>query len=50
MQIQMVTFSEPKDGNAPGEWQDGACGGVVGDGTATRAGPVRRARRRHRRL
>ena len=35
MQIQMVTFSEPKDGNAPGEWQDGACGGVLGDGTAT---------------
>src|SRR5216683_809738 len=34
MQIQMVTFSEPKEGNAPGEWQDGACGGVVGDGTA----------------
>jgi hypothetical protein len=33
MQIQMVTFSEPKAGNAPGEWQDGACGGVVG-GTA----------------
>ena len=35
MQIQMVTFSEPKQGNAPGEWQDGAGGGVVGDGTAT---------------
>jgi len=35
MQIQMVTFSEPKEGNAPGEWQDGAGGGVVGDGTAT---------------
>jgi hypothetical protein len=35
MQIQMVTFSEPKEGNAPGEWQDGASGGVVGDGTAT---------------
>ena len=34
MQIQMVTFSEPKQGNAPGEWQDGACGGVVGDGAA----------------
>jgi hypothetical protein len=34
MQIQMVTFSEPKEGNAPAEWQDGACGGVVGDGTA----------------
>jgi hypothetical protein len=40
MQIQMVTFSEPKEGNAPGEWQDGACGGVVADGTAT----ARRAR------
>src|SRR5580693_3332274 len=35
MQIQMVTFSEPKESNAPGEWQDGAGGGVVGDGTAT---------------
>ena len=35
MQIQIVTFSEPKEGNAPGEWQDGACGGVAGDGTAT---------------
>jgi hypothetical protein len=34
VQIQMVTFSEPKDGNAPGEWQDGACGGVVGGGRA----------------
>ena len=34
MQIQMVTFSEPKQGNAPGEWQDGAAGGVVGDGAA----------------
>ena len=34
MQIQMVTFSEPKQGNAPGEWQDGAGGGVVGDGAA----------------
>jgi hypothetical protein len=27
MQIQMVTFSEPKAGNSPREWQDGACGG-----------------------
>ena len=35
MQIQTVTFSAPKDGNAPGEWQDGACGGVVADGTGT---------------
>jgi hypothetical protein len=34
LQIQTVTFSEPKGGNAPGEWQDGACGGVVGDGSA----------------
>ena len=34
MQIQMVTFSEAKEGNAPAEWQDGASGGVVGDGTA----------------
>jgi len=32
MQIQMVTFSAVKDGNAPGEWQDGACGGVAADG------------------
>ena len=36
MQIQMVTFSEPKEGNAPGEWQDGACGGVFGDGAGAR--------------
>jgi hypothetical protein len=35
MQIQMVAFSEAKEGNAPGEWQDGASGGVVSDGTAT---------------
>jgi hypothetical protein len=35
MQIQMVTFSEPKAGNAPGEWQDGAAGGVAGDGSGT---------------
>ena len=33
MQIQMVTFSAAKDGNAPGEWQDGACGGVAADGS-----------------
>jgi hypothetical protein len=38
MQIQMVTFSEPKEGNAPAEWQDAACGGVVTDGSGT---PVR---------
>ena len=31
MQIQMVTFSEAKEGNAPGEWQDAACGGVAAD-------------------
>jgi hypothetical protein len=36
MQIQMVTFSEAKEGNAPAEWQDGACGGVVGDGRRAR--------------
>jgi hypothetical protein len=36
MQIQMVTFSESKQGNAPGEWQDGACGGVAGDGRRAR--------------
>src|SRR5208282_991134 len=35
MQIQMVTFSEPKAGNAPEEWQDGAAGGVFGDGSGT---------------
>jgi hypothetical protein len=35
MQLQVVTFSEVKDGNAPDEWQDGASGGVVGDGTGT---------------
>jgi len=33
MQIQMVTFSAAKDGNAPCEWQDCACGGVIPDGT-----------------
>jgi hypothetical protein len=33
MQIQVVTFSEAKDGNAPDEWQDGASGGVAGDAT-----------------
>jgi hypothetical protein len=31
MEIQVVAFSEPKDGLAPRDWQDGACGGVVGD-------------------
>jgi hypothetical protein len=36
MQIQMVTFSAAKDGNAPGEWQDGACGGVAADGSWAR--------------
>jgi hypothetical protein len=40
MYIQMVTFSAVKDGNAPGEWQDGAGGGVIADGT----GVPRRAR------
>ena len=35
MQIQVVTFSEVKDGNAADEWQDGASGGVAGDGTGT---------------
>src|SRR5580698_2317717 len=35
MQLQVVTFSEVKDGNAPDEWQDGASGGVAGDGTGT---------------
>jgi hypothetical protein len=30
LQIQTVTFSESKAGNAPAECQDGACGGVVG--------------------
>src|SRR6201985_1796133 len=32
----MVTFSAAKDGNAPGEWQDGACGGVAADGSWAR--------------
>jgi hypothetical protein len=36
VQIQMVTFSEPKAGNAPAEWQDGACGGVGPDGATAR--------------
>jgi len=36
MQIQMVTFSAAKDGDAPGEWQDGACGGVAADGSWAR--------------
>jgi len=31
MHIQMVVFSESKAGNAPSEWEDGACGGVMGD-------------------
>ncbi len=31
----MVTFSEPKAGNTPGEWQDGAGGGVAGDASGT---------------
>jgi hypothetical protein len=34
MDIQAVTFSEPKDGYAPGDWQDGAYGGVIGEGRA----------------
>jgi len=43
MQIQMVTFSAAKDGNAPGEWQDGACGGVAADGSWARFLPLRSA-------
>jgi hypothetical protein len=35
MQIQVVTFSESKGGNAPDEWQDGAGGGVFGDANST---------------
>jgi hypothetical protein len=35
MQIQMVTFSESKDGNTPEEWQDGAGGGVFGEANGT---------------
>ncbi|MDQ2815558.1 MAG: hypothetical protein M3Z75_27855 [Actinomycetota bacterium] len=35
MQIQVVTFSEAKAGNAPAEWQDGASGGVAANGTGT---------------
>jgi hypothetical protein len=30
----MVTFSEPKAGNTPGEWQDGAAGGPAGPDSA----------------
>jgi hypothetical protein len=30
----MVTFSEPKAGNAPGEWQDGAAGGPASPDSA----------------
>lgn len=36
MQIQMVTFSQAKEGNTPAEWQDGASGGVIGDGSRAR--------------
>lgn len=32
MQVQLVVFSAPKEGYAPSEWEDGACGGVFGDG------------------
>jgi len=32
----MVTFSEAKEGNAPAEWQDGACGGVAAGGRRAR--------------
>ena len=35
MQLQVVTFSAVKDGNAPDAWQDGAYGGVTGGGTGT---------------
>jgi hypothetical protein len=35
MEIQVVTFSEAKAGNAPGEWQDDARGGVALDATST---------------
>jgi hypothetical protein len=34
LQIQVVTFSEPKAGNAPGEWQDGAAGGPASPDSA----------------
>ena len=40
----MVTFSTAKDGNAPGEWQDGASGGVVPTGGGAGAGAPSRAR------
>lgn len=29
MCIQLVIFSAPKDGYEPGEWEDGACGGIL---------------------
>lgn len=32
MQVQLVIFSEPKDGYAPGDWEDGGGGGAFGRG------------------
>ena len=30
MQVQRVTFSAPKEGYRPGEWEDGAADGPLG--------------------
>jgi hypothetical protein len=35
VQVQLVVFSAPKEGYAPYEWEDGACGGVLSDGSGT---------------
>jgi hypothetical protein len=35
VQVQLVVFSAPKEGYAPYEWEDGACGVVLGDGRGT---------------
>jgi hypothetical protein len=41
MQAQIVIFSAPKEGYAPGEWEDGAAGGFI---PATRPGDPPRVR------
>jgi hypothetical protein len=41
MQVQMVAFSAQKDGNAPGEWEDGVCEGVFGAPPALGLDPPR---------
>jgi hypothetical protein len=32
MQVQLVVFSAPKEGDEPSQWEDGACGGVFRNG------------------